>query len=335
MTLHLKLITFFSLIVTFLSLAYSHNSQSKETEFIPEGPPLKTIISDILTNLTHDLIHGIPTPNNIPTIQHQINNENKMSTPESPLLSKLNSPYPSPSHIPYLNKPNSSPLLTEKNQEISPPIQNVIDYEIYNLYDTNTTLTQYEDYLYTDDELNQYGMNQHNIIIHAPVTNITQNTIEISPVTGQPPVTIQIDTHTQIYDQQNPTFLLDLSDIIINDFVYIIAFDNHEEHLIASEITLSIDSITQVQGMMQKDTTPFSINILNIEFIINENTQINSLFLVTQNEPKPPEPTDYPTNAEFSNALIQYYSHVIQHPIQAIITTQAHQSNIAQTIVIQ
>lgn len=314
MALNFKSITFFCLIVVFLSLAYSHNSQSKEVVFTHENAPLKSIISELFTNLSHDLIHGTARPNNTPTIQDKI---------PPPLLNAS-----------HFKRPDAQPLKMSKTQEIPPSIQNIIDYETFDLYDTNT-LVQHEDYLYSGDEFNQYGINKHDILIHAPVTNITHQAIEVTPVTGQPPITIQVDTNTQIHDQHNTTSLLNLSDIIINNFVDVVAIKNDEENIIAIDITLSNDRTTQVQGTIDKDATPFSLKILNIEFIIDENTKIDTLFLVTQNESKPPQPTDYPTNAQFSNALIQYYNHVIQDPIQASITTQSLQSNIAQTIVIQ
>lgn len=315
MTQHFKLITFFSLIALFLLLAYSHNSQSKEPTILPP-PTLGDLLSDIFTNLKHDLIHGTFAPNETSPPQNKF-----YPTPPNTSITLLTDPLPLSPQNPSKDHPTAQKKIEPENDEP---------------YDFNDT-TLREDYLFDEEEFNQYGMHQHDILIHAPITNlhVTQNRLEVSPVIGQPAISILIDASTQIHNQERNSSLLQLSDITVNDFVDIVAFENHEGLLIAIDITLSNDTTTKVQGSLQKNTIPFHIKTLDIEFIIDETTEVDTFFLVALEDSEPPKSTDYSTNAQFINALVQYYSHLSQENIKVSITSQSHQPNVAQAIVIQ
>lgn len=286
-------------IATLLLIASQYNYENDSTNQPTPTEP-STILGELGNNLIKALIHKITAPLfNPETVK------TKTLFPLSKNASKhLHQPSVSPpSFIPSdsNNIPNIlQPENTHSNEQY--PFQKIEDHLFLD--------EQYDDYF--NDSTSNYGeLNNNDFIlneieIHAPIThiNLTNQSLELSPVTGQPSILVYTDDATQFTNQQAQTFQLE--DISHNDFVEIIAYQSENDEIIATHITITNTNPIKIQGTLQYGALPSNIKVLNIEFMINDTTELNT---------------------DFYNDSLNHSSNTHHSPMQFIAELEQHSNN--------
>ena len=117
------------------------------------------------------------------------------------------------------------------------------------------------------------------IKVHAPVTlvNAAGNTFEISPVFGQPVITVTVTTDTQLQDDVSPKIEpFNLNNLVAGDFVEVQGFEDDNGGITATEVEVKELSDVKVQGYATDavgDENGGSMTILGVEFVYEASTK--------------------------------------------------------------
>lgn len=110
------------------------------------------------------------------------------------------------------------------------------------------------------------------IKVHAPVTSVNEaaNTFEMSPVFGQPVITVTVTTDTQLQDDVSPKIEpFNLTNLVAGDFVEVQGFENDNGGITATEVEVKDLNDVEVQGYATAatgDATGGSMTVLGIKF---------------------------------------------------------------------
>jgi len=86
--------------------------------------------------------------------------------------------------------------------------------------------------------------------VHANVTavNVAASTFELTPVAGQPVITVTVTTGTQLEDDVNEIEPFTLNDLVVDDFVEVQGFDGGAGGITATEVDVKEVDEVKVQG---------------------------------------------------------------------------------------
>ena len=122
------------------------------------------------------------------------------------------------------------------------------------------------------DEIESEG---GDIKVHAEVTkvNAALNTFEVSPVAGQPAITVTVTTSTQFEDDVDETEnkFFNIDDLLATDFVEVQGYENGAGGITANEVDVENPDDVIVEGIIQTGSSEASniIKVLGVEFTID------------------------------------------------------------------
>jgi len=119
---------------------------------------------------------------------------------------------------------------------------------------------------------NKIKLEDGTIKVHASVSsvNVAANTFTVTPVLGQPPITVTVTTDTQLQDDVNEIEPYTLTHLFNNPgFVEIRGFDDGSGGITATEVDVKEADDVIVQGNLQVYTTNTSIQLLGVTFAVD------------------------------------------------------------------
>lgn len=101
-------------------------------------------------------------------------------------------------------------------------------------------------------------------------TDTTNSTFTVTPVIGQPAITIKVGTETEMENDLNETDSFSVTALNLDDFVEIEGYDNGDGKVFASGVKVKEVSDIVVKGIVEAGTaTGTTITVLGVEFQIN------------------------------------------------------------------
>jgi hypothetical protein len=296
------------------------NYQIKAQTLTPSNTHI--IISDLLTRLSLDLINKLTANSSTP---HHSNSENLFSSPVPKTHSTL-----------QVTLSTNNPIQNEHNEPS--PYNNETGYEFHD-DEYNHSISEYE--LMNDDYTYYSGAYIQNILVHAPITHIDliNHTLEVTPVTGQPAIIIQIDAETQFYDDYTGRKNITINELNTYDFIEITGFESNISHgihtITASEISISNSNTITIQAPIQTNTIDLTLKVLNIEFIIDDSTQLTTYIeeFYEDNLHKLP-PSAENNSAQQTNHFIQYYSQETSPSIWAKVSSLTQSTGLVNHLIL-
>ena len=116
---------------------------------------------------------------------------------------------------------------------------------------------------------NKIKLEDGTIRVHAMVSSVdvAGNSFTVTPVTGQPSITVTVTTDTQLQDDVNKIEPFTLNNLVANtDFVEIRGFDDGSGGITATEVDVKEADDVIVQGNLQAFVQNTSIQILGVTF---------------------------------------------------------------------
>jgi hypothetical protein len=115
--------------------------------------------------------------------------------------------------------------------------------------------------------------------VHAMVTAVppvtATNTFEVTPVAGQPAITVTVTTSTQFEDGVDEDKFFNIDDLVANtDFVVIEGFEGDNGAFTATEVDIKEAGDVIVQGELQAFTPNVSIQVLGVTFAVDYNAGV-------------------------------------------------------------
>jgi len=111
--------------------------------------------------------------------------------------------------------------------------------------------------------------------IAAPVTSVdtNTNTFEVSPVIGQPAITISLGTETEMKNEITGDESLTIIDLDVGDFIQLEGFEDSSS-VFASQVKIITPDDIEVQANIDETNSDGSITVLRVQFVIDGGTTL-------------------------------------------------------------
>jgi len=104
--------------------------------------------------------------------------------------------------------------------------------------------------------------------------NVSNNTFDVTPVTGQPAIKVTITSSTKFEDDISENELFGLSDLMEMNYVEVHGFDDGNGGITATEVQLKEPEGILVQGVIQSgNATDSKVKVFGVEFMIVPQTE--------------------------------------------------------------
>ena len=121
---------------------------------------------------------------------------------------------------------------------------------------------------------NKIKLEDGTIRVHAMVSsvNVAGNSFTVTPVAGQPSITVTVTTDTQLQDDVNKIEPFTLNNLVANtDFVEIRGFDDGSGGITSTEVDVKEANDVIVQGNLQVFNANNDIQVLGVTFTVDYN----------------------------------------------------------------